>query len=41
MSDSLEDYDTNPYLIGLTNGVYDLKLDAFRPGAWITGSRSL
>jgi putative DNA primase/helicase len=33
MSESLEQYDVDPYLIGLINGVYDLKLDAFRPGS--------
>lgn len=30
--DRLEDYDTNPLLIGLANGVYDLGRDEFREG---------
>lgn len=30
--DDFENYDVNPWLVGLRNGVYDLKADQFRPG---------
>jgi putative DNA primase/helicase len=32
VSEPLEDYDANPLLIGLQNGVYDLERDEFRDG---------